>query len=132
MRFIPYSYVPYPYYYPQLQLNNRLYPEHLAIQTQSPFPPVNPKKLHSSAEQFQNIMREASLFVGKIVSSPEFAVELMEAAQLSNHEKVDELIASTGISIKVTTNFSPTGIQIEFDSAEIPGSCCKLEMTLLW
>ena len=93
---------------------------------------MNTKQLHSSAENFQVIMREARLLIDKIVSTPSFAFELMDAAQLSNQKKVDELIVSTGITIKAETTFSPTGIQIEFDNSKMGAGCCKLDLSLLW
>lgn len=96
------------------------------------FPPVDTKRLHSSAEKFQEIMREASLLVDKIVKSPDFAYQLMNEAQQSNKVKVEQLIASTGIRVKVHTKYSPTGIHIELDSSENEGGCCKLNMGLLW
>lgn len=133
MYFIPYTYVAYPYYYPEWQAYpNQSVHSRITLQTQNQFPPVNTKQLHTSAERFQIIMREARLLIDKIVSTPSFASELMNAAQQSDHKKVDDLIASTGITIKVETEFSPTGIQFEFDSTEMGEGCCKLDMSLLW
>ena len=120
-------YIAYPYYYPSWQVYNNK-----SLQLQTQFPPVNTKQLHSSAENFQVIMREARLLIDKIVSTPSFAFELMDAAQLSNQKKVDELIVSTGITIKAETTFSPTGIQIEFDNSKMGAGCCKLDLSLLW
>ncbi|KAA0967007.1 hypothetical protein FQ087_05655 [Sporosarcina sp. ANT_H38] len=77
-------------------------------------------------------MKQADLLAGKIVNSKEFAHDLMEAAQLSNTKKVDELILSTGITLKIKTYFSPTGIRIELTNAGNEGSCCNLLMTLKW
>ena len=77
-------------------------------------------------------MGEARLLIDKIVSTPEFATELMDAAQLSNQKRVEELIASTGVKVKVETTYTPSGIQIEFDNSELGGGCCKLEIGLLW
>ncbi len=101
-------------------------------QPQIQFPPVDIEQLHSSAAKFQEIMKEASLLVDKIVNSPEFAYQLMNEAQQSNKEKVEALIISTGIQVKVHTKYSPTGIHIELDSSENAGGCCKLNMGLLW
>lgn len=133
MYFPPYSYVAYPYYYPQWQTyNNQSPPTHTSLQSQDPFPPVDTKQLHSSAERFQEIMREARMLIDKIVSTPSFAAELMDAAQHSNQMRVKELIASTGVTVRVETTFSPTGIQMEFDNSEMGAGCCKLDMSLLW
>ena len=123
---IPYIYVAYPYY-PQWQAYNNQ-----SLQLQNQFPPVDTRQLHSSAEKFQEIMREARLLIDKIVNTPSFAAELMDAAQQSNQKKVEELIASTGVTIKVETTFSPTGIQLEFNNSEMGAGCCKLDISLLW
>ncbi|MBO0586855.1 hypothetical protein I2484_06030 [Sporosarcina sp. E16_8] len=77
-------------------------------------------------------MKQADLLAGKIVNSKEFAHELMEAAQLSNTKKVEDLIVSTGITLKIKTYFSPTGIRIELNNDESAGDCCHLLMTLKW
>lgn len=135
MYFISHPFVAYPYfphYAYHLPQNNGQFPSHTSLQLQNQFPPVNTKKLHSSAEKIQEIMREARLLIDKIVNSPDFSSELMNAAQLSDKKKVEELIFSTGVMIKVHTIFTPTGIQIEFDSSETRGGCCKLNMGLLW
>ncbi len=77
-------------------------------------------------------MRQANKLVEKISTSKEFAYELMNEAQLSNAAKVEELIKSTGITMKVEISFTPTGIQIKLDNAEIQGRCCQLVMLLHW
>lgn len=127
MYFIPYPYV--AYYSPQWLGYHAQAPP---LPYQDPFPPVNTKRLHSSAERFQKIMEEAGLLIDKLVSTPAFAKELMDAAQQSNQEKVDALITSAGITIKVKTIYNPTGIQFEFDHSEGGAGCCKLNMNLLW
>lgn len=120
MYFSPYAYMTYPFYH----TNQTVY---LAdpFPVQNSFPPVNTEKLHISAERFQLLIRDARLLTDKIVSDPSFASDLMNAAQLSDQERVDKLIESTGIRIKTKTYYSPTGIQIEFDSTEQGESCCK-------
>ena len=77
-------------------------------------------------------MKEANKLVDKITSSNEFAHELMNQAQLSNAAKVGELIKSTGITVKVETSFTPTGIQIKLDNSDLPGRCCQMAMLLQW
>ena len=56
----------------------------------------------------------------------------MNEAQLSNMKKVEELIKSTGITVNVETVFTPAGIHIRLDNAEIQGKCCQLTMLLHW
>lgn len=127
MYFSPFAYVAYPFYKPNQYVYNQY-----SLQAQYSFPPVNTDKLHVSAERFQALIREASLLTNKIVDDPAFAHELMNAAQLSDQDQVDQLILSTGITIRATAYFSPSGIRIEFDSTEQGESCCKLDMRLIW
>lgn len=77
-------------------------------------------------------MEQASLLINKIIQSNSFAFDLMNAAQQSNQQKVDELIHATGISIDVKTKFTPSGIQITLDNSEMEGGCCKLLIALRW
>lgn len=130
MSFFPFVYVPDLFYSTNAVLVS--IPNHLQLQNQHLFPPVNIEKLHSSAKRFQTLIHDARLLTDKIVSDSLFASDLMNAAQLSDQETVDRLIQSTGITIKTNTSFSPSGIRIQFDSTEIGESCCKLDMRLTW
>lgn len=98
----------------------------------SPYPAIDTRRLHESAGRMQKIIKQSQLFINRIVDSPEFASELMDAAQLSNQKKVDELIQASGITSKVTTKFTPSGIHIELNNAEKLGECCKLQIALRW
>ncbi|WP_342505005.1 hypothetical protein [Sporosarcina sp. FSL K6-2383] len=98
----------------------------------NPFPPVNTQRLHASAEKMLEVIKQSQLLINSIADSPDFAHGLMDAAQLSDQKKVDELIQSTGITTKATTTFSPSGIHIELDNAKTPGECCKLQIALRW
>lgn len=105
------------------------FPRQLAMPTtNSPFPPIDTHKLKTSAQQIQAIMQKAHLLTDKIVGSEQFAHNLMNAAQLSNKAEVDQLIASTGITIKFETKFTPDGIRIIFTEKD----CCGLTMILHW
>ena len=99
---------------------------------EDPFPPVNTDLFHSSAHKVKELTKQLGLLVGKIVNSPEFAYELMNAAQQSNKDEVDQLIKSIGITSKVKTRYNPTGIQVDFDNSELGGSCCHLSVSLHW
>jgi len=98
----------------------------------TPFPPVNTQRLHASAGKMLKVIKQSQLLINTIVDSPDFARELMDAAQLSNQKKVDELVQSTGTTGKVTTTFTPSGIHIEFDNSDDFGECCKLKIALRW
>lgn len=99
---------------------------------QPSMPSIDTELLNASAHKFQELMEQANFLVMKIMQSHEFAYKLMEAAQLSNKEKVKELIASVGITLKVNINFTPTGFHIGFSNAEFEGRCCELKMALQW
>jgi hypothetical protein len=137
MRYIPYPHWVYPNPGPRwpgnvsAHFNGHLHPQ-TALRPQSPFPTVNIQRLNTSAQRFQELLKQADLVAGKIVNSKKFAHDLMEAAQLSNTKKVEELIKSTGITMKIKTYFNPTGIRIEINNADNEGDCCNLLMTLKW
>ncbi len=131
MHYNPYPHWAYPYSNPRWLYNEHLQPQ-TVLRPPSPFPSINTQVLNTSAQRFQELLKQADLLAGKIVNSKEFAHELMEAAQLSNTKKVEELIVSTGITLKIKTYFSPSGIRIELNNAENEGGCCNLLMKLQW
>ncbi|MEK0290076.1 hypothetical protein P5F77_06265 [Caldifermentibacillus hisashii] len=102
------------------------------IRKQSPFPPVNIGKFETSARQFQKLMEQASRFVNKVVEDHQYAYKLMNTAQLSNQQRVEELIRSTGINIHFHIHFTPTSIQIILDNSDNQYNCCQLVMELRW
>jgi len=103
------------------------------IEPQSPFPKVNTKRLNRSTKKFQLLMKQADLLAVMIGNSDDFAISLMEAAQHSDAMKVKKLVLSTGITAKVETKFTPSGIRIKLDNSdEEPGDCCNLIMSLHW
>ncbi|MFD1850457.1 hypothetical protein [Oceanobacillus bengalensis] len=134
-------YVVYPHYYPRL---NSLPIQYVPVQyneheqqtsNQRPevqYPEVDIHQLDISARRFQALMKQADLLVDKIVEDPVFARELMSAAQKTDKSKVEELIESTGVTIKTATTFTPTGIRILLDNSEQGGDCCDLLIALRW
>ncbi|MBS4179407.1 hypothetical protein [Lederbergia citrea] len=123
----------YPNWYPWrgFPLPAQYMPPHL-LRPQSMYPPVDIKKLHQSAQKYQELLNQATLLVNKITTSPGFARNLMDAAQKSNQKKVIELILSTGITIKVKTSFSPDGIKVDLSNAKHEGDCCTIRLALPW
>ena len=136
----PYSV--YPYYHPQRvdTVPVKYVPTHFneplqswnMLRPQSQFPSVDIKQLDVSVYKFQTLMRQADLLIDKLGNDPEFSKELMGAAQQSDRNKVNQLILSTGITIKVKTTFTPTGIRILLDNSELEGGCCDLLIALRW
>ena len=104
-------------------------PNPLAMPTQNnPFPSVDTHQLKNSAKSMQSLMQQSQFLTSKITESEQFAHDLMNAAQLSKKTDVEKLIASTGITIKFETKYTPDGIQIRF--TEYP--CCRLTLNLGW
>lgn len=130
----PYSvdYQRYQPYYPLSFLTQYPYSGWDMYRQQNPFPPVNPSGLEDSAKRFKKLMEQAHLLIEKIAEEPNFAYNLMDAAQKSNSQKVNELIASTGVTIRTKTEFTPTGIHIVLENSEIAGGCCDMLIALRW
>jgi hypothetical protein len=123
-RCAPVQYVPTPHYYHVNQ------PWDLSVSRQ--FPPVDTGQLEDSVSRFQKLIKEAELFINRLANSTEFATELMSAAQASNKDKVHQLIREAGVSIHITTTFTPTAIRIILDNSEVEGGCCDLMIALRW
>lgn len=135
MHYLSYSALARSNFHPKTEVltgNSQTASNEFAVSSPNPFPPVDTKLLNVSADKFQELMKQANLLVTKISTSTEFAQELMSEAQQSNTSQVKKLILSTGITIKVETSFTPTGIHIKFDNSDMPGRCCQLVMALQW
>ena len=96
----------------------------------SPYPPVDTKKIQSSAHEFHRLMKQATTLVNKIEQSPQFSRELMQAAQESNQAKVDQLIASIDETAIVEIRYNPDGIHLKYRDKN--GTCCILTVELGW
>ena len=73
-------------------------------------------------------MQQAQLLLDKIKSSTPFAHDLMDAAQRSDKEKVNQMIKSVGITNTFETKYTPGEIQIIL----IEKGCCGLTVLLNW
>lgn len=134
MHYISYPSLAYPYFHPRMITSNSKVTNHVntVLKQENSFPPVITKRLNTSAQRFQELMVQADLLIDRIISSNEFSYELMTAAQLSKTKEVEELILSTGITIKVETKFTPSGIHINLKNSDEGVGCCDLLMTLHW
>jgi len=103
-----------------------------SIPLQRQYPNVDTQQLEASVHRFQQLIKQAELLINKLANSKQFAHDLMSAAQVSDEKKVMKLIKSTGITIKVKTAFTPTGIRIILDNAKYGGDCCDLLIALRW
>ena len=124
MRYVPEQYVPTPHYYDANQPWDLSVPRH--------YPQVDTGQLEDSVTRFQKLIKEAELLINRLANSREFSTQLMSAAQKSDKNKVIQLIREAGVSIHVTTTFTPTGIRIILDNSEVEGGCCDLMIALRW
>jgi len=120
-----------PYHYFPAYIQTPIQPWY-PCQPQRQYPDVNTQQLEESAHKFQQLIQQADLLIDKLAESKEFAYELMSAAQKSDEKKVHELIKSTGITIKIKTSFTPTGIRIILANSKVEGDCCDLLIALRW
>lgn len=97
-----------------------------------PFPPVNPTQFMSSAKHMQIIMKDASILLSRMSHSREFSYALMEAAQESNQEKVNQLVKETGIQTTPKVSYTPDGLKLDFDIFVENLNCCHLSLSLKW
>ena len=140
MIYYAYPYLPYPYYQTgQLVRNQHVSPPYfgqpqteVAVNPPNSYPPVDTRKFNASAKKYQILTKQINLFFEKVSTSEQFANDLMEAAQRSNTQKVEEMIKSVGITAKVNCKFTPTGIIIEITNGETGGDCCHLRVILPW
>ena len=121
--------MPYQYVWPY---TNYFYSPMYSAYRENYFPPVDTEGFEKSARRFQALMKEVTLFINRVISSTEFAYAVMDAAQKSDQAKVEQLIKSTGISIKYTVWFTPSSIQIEFNNSTEEISCCSMLVGLRW
>ena len=96
------------------------------------YPSVDTGLFTKSAETFQSLMADAKKIIDKFATSKDFAYEVMELAQKSDTEKVNQLIKSTGIENPTLVKFTPDGINITLDASVEDIDCCKLVMALHW
>ena len=133
-------YLAYPYYYPNVSTVPAQYaPAHYNGNLQQwnnvrqfQYPEVDTHNLNASVKRFLEIMEQADLLLSKMAEDNEFAGEFMRAAQRSDNDRVQELIALTGVTIKIAATYTPTGVRIFFDNSKEDGGCCDLLVALRW
>ncbi|MED3549522.1 hypothetical protein ACTHO0_14820 [Cytobacillus praedii] len=86
----------------------------------------------SSAKDMAILMNDASRLLAEMAKSKKFSFELMNAAQQSKMEKVEQMIKSTGIKNIPKTSYTPDGLSLHFDSGKAYNDCCKLTLKLRW
>lgn len=116
---------PFPYF--------PIYPTNQA-QFRFAYPTVSTKIFTQSLKNFTSLMHQGNRLLSHL-SNPSFAHRLMEAAQQGKKAQVDSLVKSIGITVPVTTHFSPTGIVFTLHSRETLDpfeNCCSLSFAIKW
>ncbi len=119
--------------YPAYQ-NRYFYPYylHYPVSQQRVYPQVDVALFKQSAESMKKLLKETSLLVNKLSSSPSFAYQVMTAAQQSNQKEVERLIKSAGVTSKAEISFNPDNIHLELSSKTGATNCCHLTVALRW
>lgn len=115
-------------------LNEQYFPSYLPIyyRPEPSFPTIDPNLFIQSAQQMKNLLADVSTVLNKISSSRSFAVDLMNAAQRSEMEKVKQMIKSTGITHIPKIYYNPTSLKLEFQSLTKQFQCCQLSVNIRW
>ena len=123
----------YPYYwysYPFQNYNRMIYtPMNNVINYRQQ---LDPTLFMSSANVSQRLLNDSLTIVRKISSDQNFAREIMEAARESQFSKVEQLIASIGVSNVVDVWFNPDGMRIELPSNPQEKGKAMLKLSLNW
>src|SRR4051812_16836156 len=91
----PYSYYhPLPIHYQSSYPNQPYYPAYFPYRDP---PKADPTIFMNSLQQTQPLLKNADLLLEKLAHSQQLSLDIMNAAQNSEHEKVNELIKSTGV-----------------------------------
>ncbi|OZI12263.1 hypothetical protein CEW92_07230 [Bacillaceae bacterium SAS-127] len=110
----------YPYYLHYPTIHQRVYPQ------------VDVTLFKQSAESMKKLLKETTLLVNKLSSSPSFAYQVMNAAQQSNQKEIERLIKSAGVTSKAEISFNPDNIHLELSSKTGSTNCCHLTVALRW
>lgn len=117
----PYQYIPY------FQPNYFVPYPHIRQVT-----PVNPTMFMTSAKHMRIIMKDASILLDKMSDSRKFSLDLMAAAQVSDQEKVKQLLKDTGVQTMPKVTYTPDGLRLNFSSYVEDLDCCHLSLSLRW
>lgn len=105
----PYLYYPYPF---------RQLPE------------VKPDQFVKSAQNSLILLTDARTLMTRF-QSKDYARRIMQAAQSSNTNAVNELLRTSGITHLPKVKYNPDGITLDFDNKNAP-PCCYLTLKLRW
>ncbi|ARK32025.1 hypothetical protein [Halalkalibacter krulwichiae] len=92
------------------------------------FPPVDTTTFQQSLQAYQTLMEHGRIVINSLLSSQDKMFQLMDAAQKSDDEAVDQILRETGVPTMVETNYTPTGVTFILRAEQ----CCTLTMYLRW
>src|SRR5690625_180429 len=96
------------------------------------YPEVDPSTFQHSAEAFRQLMQDAGQLFTALGTQPDLAREMMDAAQVDDKERVEELIHSTGVVGNVELQYTPESLTINMDSQAVGTECCQLTLVFRW
>lgn len=96
------------------------------------FPPVDATMFIQSAQRMNVLLTDVTTVLNKITSSHSFAINLMNAAQQSDMDKVKQMIKSTGIKHIPIIQYTPSSLSLDFYAANKQTQCCQLSINLRW
>ncbi|GEN45832.1 hypothetical protein [Alkalibacillus haloalkaliphilus] len=109
-----------------------IYSPEFTVEQRQEFPEIDPSKFKESAEAFSQLMADGSLMLDELSQSDELAFEVMEAAQVNDINRVQELLQATGVTHDLDVEFTPSGITLRMRTSANAGNCCVLTMLLKW
>jgi hypothetical protein len=96
------------------------------------YPPVEPQQFMDSADKTKPLLDDAKLIMDQVSNSREYATKLMDAAQKSNMNEVNQLIKGTGVQSTPGIKFNPDGFTLDFSNQTANIDCCHLQVILRW
>lgn len=127
----PYQPLLYPSSKQNLTVQKGMSAPHIKSQSRV-FPPVDPQLFMQSVNAFQTLLQDGQRILDHISHSPQYATELMDAAQRSDWDKINELIAMIDTQAEVEVTFIPEGITFILKETVAEIDCCILRMTIRW
>lgn len=98
------------------------------------YPAVNTEIFLQSVKSFRLLMQQGNRLLD-LLSDAAFSQRVMEAAQQGKKSQVEMLVKSIGLSVPITTQFTPSGVIFTLYSPASyahQGQCCTLTMSMKW
>jgi hypothetical protein len=96
------------------------------------YPTVQPQQFMDSADKTKPLLDDAKLILDQVSVSKDFASKLMDAAQKSKMNELQNLINGTGVKSTPGIKFNPDGFTLDFSSKTANIDCCHLTIILRW